>query len=93
MTTPASPQMPGGQVTLADLFRVLSAIQSDMSKMATRLEVIDTRNKSADEIHRDHEARLRILETAKAKIYGAAITISAVTSALGSWLAYLAGHH
>jgi hypothetical protein len=55
-------EMVPGTVTLADLFRVMSAMQADLAKVATRLEVIDSRNKNADDIHRDHEVRLRAIE-------------------------------
>lgn len=57
-------EMVPGTVTLADLFRVMSAIQADLGKVATRLEVINSRNQNADEIHRDHETRLRMMEAA-----------------------------
>lgn len=56
--------MTAGAVTLADLFRVLSAIQGEMTKLATRLEVINSRNEHADDVDRDHETRIRGLETA-----------------------------
>lgn len=57
-------EMVPGTVTLADLFRVMSAMQSDVARVAMRLEVIDTRNKNADDINHDHEQRLRVLEAA-----------------------------
>lgn len=41
----------------------VSAMRGDVSKALTRLEVIDQRNKSADDFHRDVEARLRVLES------------------------------
>lgn len=60
-------EMIPGTVTLADIFRVMSAMQADMAKVATRLEVINSRNQNADEIHHDHESRLRVIEAATPK--------------------------
>lgn len=40
----------------------VSAMRADVSKALTRLEVIDQRNKNADDFHRDIEARIRVLE-------------------------------
>ena len=78
--------IPGGQVTLADLFRVMSAMQLDVSKVATKLEVIDARNKNADQLHADHEQRIRTLEQFRWKILGLALAISIVVSLLIAWL-------
>lgn len=78
--------IPGGQVTLADLFRVMSAMQLDVSKVATKLEVIDARNKNADQLHADHEQRIRTLEAFRWKIVGLALMLSILTSALIAWL-------
>jgi hypothetical protein len=86
MTGPAMTELQGGQVTLADLFRVLSAIQSDLGKLATRLEVIDNRNKGADATDADHEQRLRALEAFKWKVVGLSMAISAITSVLTVYL-------
>lgn len=77
--------MQAGQVTLADLFRVLSAIQGDLAKMATRLEVIDTRNKGADEKSADHETRIRALEAFRWKLAGIAVVIGILGGILTAW--------
>ena len=79
-------ELQAGQVTLADLFRVLSAIQGDLSKMATRLEVIDSRNKSADAIHADHETRIRGLEAYRWKLAGIAVILGILVGVASAWL-------
>ena len=40
----------------------VSALRADVAKALTHLEVIDQRNRQADDLHRDYEARLRVLE-------------------------------
>lgn len=90
MSTPLN-EYPG-QVTIADLFRVMSAIQSDLSKALTKLEVIDTRNTAADATSGDHENRLRKLESAYQRVYGAAVAIGTVAGVISGWLSSLAHH-
>lgn len=91
MTTPLN-DFPG-QVTIADLFRVMSAIQSDLSTALTRLEVIDTRSSISDRRYDDHENRVRKLETAYQRIYGAAVVIGAAAGVISGWISALAHHH
>lgn len=69
----------------------LSALRSDVSKALTHLEVIDTRNKNADDLHRDFEARLRALESAKARIFGAAAVLGTLAGGASGWLALVVG--
>lgn len=79
-------ELPGGQVTLADLFRVMSAMQVDVSRVATKLEVLDARNKSADQLDADHEQRLRALEAFRWKVVGLAFAVSALMGFVTAWL-------
>jgi hypothetical protein len=72
-------------VTLADLFRVLSAIQGDLAKMATRLEVIDTVSKTADQQRADHETRIRALEAFRWKLAGIAIVVGILAGFVTAW--------
>lgn len=51
-----------GQVTIADLFRELGSINTNVTKALTKLEVIDSRNARADATHTDHENRIREAE-------------------------------
>lgn len=77
--------LPAGQVTLADLFHVLTAIQTNLATMSTKLEVIDSRNKSADAIHSDHESRLRALEAFRWKLAGLAVALGILAGFLTAW--------
>src|SRR5579871_6964686 len=79
MTTPPSLTPDGSQVTIADLFRVLSGIQSDLREQTSQLKVLDVKFTQSSNTASDHEARIRELETlgtkaiATAKAWGAAI--------------------
>lgn len=75
-----------GQVTLADLFRVMSAMQADVAKVATRLEVLDTNNKNADAIHADHETRIRALEAFRWKLAGIAVVLGILVGIASAWI-------
>lgn len=85
--------MPGGEVTIADLFRVMSEMRTDVGKALERLAVIDMRNHNADGIHADHEARLRAVESFKMKAVGAATAAGIVAGAAGSWIGAALTHH
>jgi hypothetical protein len=86
VTTPLD-NAPGGQVTIADLFRVMSGIQLDLRSALTKLEVIDTRNVGADAAQVDHEQRLRALESSKNKMAGAVAFASLLAGGVAGWLA------
>lgn len=93
MAKVAMTELPGpqGAVTIADLFRVMSNIQVDLSKALTKLEVIDVRNSNSDEKDRDFEVRLRVLESAKAKLWGISIAIGTIAGLASGYLSSL--HH
>jgi hypothetical protein len=69
----------------------LSQILIKQGEASTQLAVISEQLKQVSTGVNDHEGRLRLLEAAKAKIYGAAITVSVVTSAAGSVIGYFLG--
>ncbi len=52
-------ELPVTSVTVADLYRELVGMRTDVAKVLTRLERVDERNHSADQIHTDHEGRIR----------------------------------
>lgn len=56
--------LPAGQITIGDLYKVLVDLQGTMSKLAAHIERIDGRNQAADALHADHEARIRVMEGA-----------------------------
>lgn len=79
-------EIPAGAVTIADLFRVMTEMRNDVGNALTRLEVISNRNQIADELHRDHEARIRAIESWRWKAAGAATTAGILAGGLGSWV-------
>lgn len=76
--------IPVGAVTTADLYRELIGMRSDVVRAMTRLEM-------ADQIHSDHEARLRSLEQFKWKLLGAVLAGSAAVSAATTWVGLALG--
>lgn len=74
----------GQQTIQADV----SALRSDVSRALTHLEVIDARNKTADEVHRDFEARLRLLERFRFTVAGLSVVGGMVAGAVGYWLGH-----
>ena len=81
MTGQDGPMM-SAPVTLLDIY-------TRQVEMGAQLAVIHEQLKAIP----DHEKRIRVLEAAKAKLIGAAVAISAVISAGGTWLGYAVTHH
>ncbi len=75
-----------GAVTVGDLYREIVGMRSDVVKALTRIEAIDTVNANADQVHRDHETRLRILESFRWKVAGGAILLGGVAGAASAWV-------
>ena len=67
----------------------LSAMRGDVTKALTHLEVIDTRNVNADLLHRDFEARIRILEKFRFTMAGFAMVGGILSGAVGYWLGHV----
>jgi uncharacterized protein (UPF0254 family) len=88
MSTPLT----DGQVTLADLFRVLSSIQQDQGKSLIRLEGIDVTLKAAQNATVDHETRLRNLEAAAIRVKTIASTIGATAGIVTGIIATIVSH-
>ncbi len=80
-----------GQVTVADLYKVMTGIQTDLREAVSKLEVIDARNVMADKIQSDHEARLRSLEAFKLKSTGIAVFLATAAGIASGYLT--AVHH
>jgi hypothetical protein len=81
-----------GNVTIADLYKEMVGMRADVVKALTRIEVLDTRNTDADQLHRDHETRLRALESAGARLAGKLAVMAGGTGVAGGWVGYLLGH-
>ena len=66
----------------------IATLRTDVGKALVRIEVIDTKNTDAEQLHRDHETRLRSLEAFWWKLTGIAVLVSVA----GGYAGYLAGH-
>jgi hypothetical protein len=66
----------------------VSALRSDVTKALTHIEVIDVKNQASDEIHRDFEARIRILERFRFTLAGLSVVGGILAGAVG----YFVGH-
>jgi hypothetical protein len=80
-----------GVVSVADLYRELVGLRSDVVKALTRIEALDTTNQLANEIHHDHEVRLRALESFRWKLAGACLTVSVLAGGAGTWVGLVVG--
>ena len=70
-----------------------SATLLDVSKQLAEMRIALAVNHEQLKDIPDHEQRLRRLETSRAKLIGAAVTVSATISALGTWLGLVLTHH
>lgn len=77
-----APPLPSAPVTLLDIY-------TRQVEMGAQLAVIHEQLKAIP----DHEMRLRILESSRSKLLGAAIAVSAIVSALGTWIGLALTHH
>ena len=77
--------MPAGAVTTADLYREMIGMRTDVVRSLTMLDIAAKRDN-------DHEARLRTVEAFRYRVLGAAVAVSVVTSALGTWIGYNIHH-
>ena len=77
-----------GNVTIGDLYRELVGMRADLSRVLAHQEATDLINRGAEQIHADHEARLRILERFRYTLMGVAIVVGAGSGYAG----YLLGH-
>jgi hypothetical protein len=82
-----------GSVTIGDLYRELVGMRSDLSRVLAHQEATDLINRSSEQIHADHEARLRGLEKFRYTLAGLALVGGAAAGAVGAWVGYVLGHH
>jgi hypothetical protein len=66
----------------------MSAMRSDVTRALTRLELVDQRDQAAEQLHRDHEVRLRMLERFRYTMAGAALAGGVIAGFIGD----LIGH-
>ena len=86
MTTPAAAQPTILQQAPADMS---AQILIELGKLSTQIAVMDEKLKDLP----DHEHRIRLLESAKAKLYGGVFAVSVLVSAAGTWVGALITHH
>jgi hypothetical protein len=82
MTAPPAPVVPQAPVTILDVY-------TKQVELGAQLLVIHEQLKAIP----DHETRIRRLEEAKSRIYGAAAAISVIVSAAGTWIGFMLSHH
>lgn len=66
----------------------IAGMRAEVTRAITRLEVMDLRNKNADDLHRDFEARIRLLERFRYTVAG----VSLIGGFLAGFLGYIVGH-
>jgi hypothetical protein len=76
------PHIPAAAVTILDVY-------TKQVELGGQLDLINERLKQLP----DHEARIRVLESARAKMFGAAVAVSCVVSAGGTWAGIVITHH
>jgi len=76
------PMQPVATVGMLDVFTKVVEMQVELAKINEKLYDLP-----------DHEARLRVLEAAKAKVYGGAAVIAAVMGSGAGWLVLALARH
>lgn len=69
----------------------MSVIRDGVTKAAGRIDALDKLNTLADQIHADHEGRLRVLERFRLVLIGVALAAGAASGYLADLLAHV-GH-
>jgi hypothetical protein len=64
-------------------------LRNDVAKALTHLDVMDTKSTAANEIQKDHEIRLRLLERFRWTILGFTVMGNTLTGFAGYWIAHL----
>jgi len=80
--TPLGQPAPVSQVTLLDVYSRQMEISATLAVIHEQLKAVP-----------DHELRIRHLEAGWAKLLGAAVAVSTIVSALGTWLTLMLAHH
>jgi hypothetical protein len=74
--------LPVATVSVLDVFTKVIEIQLQLAKIQEQLADLP-----------DHEVRLRMLEQAKAKMYGGAAVIAAIMGSGAGWVVLAVSHH
>jgi hypothetical protein len=78
-----------GAVTIADLYRELVGMRSDLTRVLAHQEATDLINSRAEQIHADHESRLRMLERFRYTLAG----LAAIGGGVMGYVGYVVGHY
>ena len=97
MTTPPAPVIPQAPVTILDVYTEQIKLGAQLSVIHEQLKAIpdhEARIRTVEAVLPPNlEARLGSLETTKAKMIGAAVAVSALVSALGTWVGIALTRH
>lgn len=77
-----------GSVTIADLYRELVGMRSDLTRVLAHQEAADLLHRNAEQVSADHETRLRMLERFRYTLAGIAL----IGSVGAGWVGYVLGH-
>ena len=80
-------ELGAGQVTVADLFRELSAIKTLIAELVTDMRVAQAEQGVARDVRNDHEKRIRALERGWWKLAGGTAAVSTLISVIIALLA------
>lgn len=73
---------PGATIRLVDVFAKQIEMGAQLAVITEQLRAIP-----------DHEQRLRVLETARAKVFGAAVVLGAIAGGGAGWIALAISRH
>lgn len=82
-------ELPAGQVTIADLYRELTGMRTDMASALMKLSVIDDRATINGQTLSDHEMRIRNLEKFRYTLAGLSVVGGILAGAIGYWVGHL----
>ena len=75
-----------GTITVADLYREITGMRTDMAGITTKLAVTDAWTAQADRDHADYEARLRVLERFRFTLLGASLSVGTAAGVISGLL-------
>lgn len=82
-------EIPAGAVTVADLYRELTGLRTDLQAAHMTLRVIEERDQGTRTTLTDHETRIRLLERFRWTIAG----LATAGGVIAGYVGYLVGGH
>jgi hypothetical protein len=80
----SEPFPPPGIITAADLFRELASLRADVGRALESTAILTVRNQAADQLHIDHETRLRTIERFRYSLMGVSSAVGSATGVISS---------